>query len=145
MAGSSCANAGSDIGSLSKGEARTAIICLFNNARSAQDLKQNGDLQKVAQKHSDTMRSENCFSHKCPGEQGLKDRIKNTGYFNGAGQAGQLIAFGSDNASPRDFVAEWLNSNAHRGQIQKPAYRDVGVGVNVQGGDTLLTAVFGRS
>lgn len=146
MAGSGgCANAGADIGSLSTAQARGAIICLFNNARSAQSVQRNGDLQQAAQKHTDRMRSEECFRHDCPGEPGLKQRVENTGYFNGAGQVGEVIAFGDDGFSPNDFVDEWLDSNAHRGIIQRAAFRDVGVGVSVQGGNALLTAVLGKS
>lgn len=145
LAGGGCANASADIGDLSRGEARSAIVCLFNKARSAGDLEPNGDLKSAAQKHTNTMRETQCFEHRCPGEAGFKQRVENTGYFNGGGdsQAGEIIAFGPDDASPANYVNNWLDSNEQRGQIKKSAYDDVGVGVSVSDGNTLLTAVFG--
>ncbi len=150
MAGG-CANANASFGSLSKSQARASVTCLFNQARSANNLSQNGDLQRAAQGHTNTMRSQNCFSHQCPGEPNLRQRINNTGYFNGAGQAAELIAFGdADDTTPPPedtpdaIVDKWLDSTDHRNVIQNPVYKHVGVGVNVQNGTALVTAILGK-
>lgn len=155
MAGGGCANANTGLSSLSKGEARGAFTCLFNNARGGQNVVKNNKLQRAAQRHTNTMRNQQCFSHQCPGEANLKQRVKSTGYFNGAGRVGEIIAYadadppppgqpgGED--TPNTVVNQWLNSSLHRSLISDPGYQDVGVGINVQGGDALITAVFGKS
>lgn len=144
VAGGGCANGSADIGTLGKGQAREAVICLFNKARNS-SVAQNGDLQTAAQKHTDTMRSEDCFAHECPGEPSFEKRVKSTGYFNGGGSAGEVISFGPDDRSPSQYVDRWLRSNKHRAQITKSAYEDVGVGINFSGDTVLLTAVLGKS
>jgi uncharacterized protein YkwD len=155
MAGAGCANANAGLSSLSKGETRTAFICLFNQSRSAADVFNNRDLQQAAQSHTNTMRAQNCFSHQCSGEPGLKQRVRSTGYFNGGGRVGEIIAYadadppppGQPNGedTPNTVVNRWLNSSIHRSLIRDAGFEDVGVGVNVQGGDALITAVFGKA
>ncbi len=145
-AGGGCPNANADVDGLSKGQFRDSLTCLFNSERSAGNLAQNADLTDAAQKHTNIMRSKNCFKHECPGEPPLKKRVENSGYATGNNaKFGEIIAIGPDSASPSDFLNAWLGSSDHRGQIKKSAYDDVGVGVNVKGDTALVTAVFGSN
>lgn len=144
MAGGGCANANADIGSLSKGQARAAIVCELNTARSS-DVVQNANLGKAAQKHSKVMRSKDCFAHQCPGESKLPKRIKAAGYVSDgdAYKVGECIAYGNTSFSPADFVDKWLDDPAHRKVIKKNAYNDIGVGIDITDGTALITADFG--
>ncbi len=144
-AGGGCANANAPIKSLSKSQATESLICLFNNLRSAPDVSKSSDLTQAAQGHSDTMRAEQCFSHDCPNEPGLKKRVQNAGYINSgdAVKLGEVIAYGPDSASPNKYVNHWKRSDDHRGIIKGSSYRDVGVGINIKNGTVLLTGVFG--
>lgn len=139
-AGGGCANADSNIENLSKGQASAALICLFNQSRS-NPVAKNGDLSRAARKHTKVMRSQQCFSHQCPGEDSLGKRVRKTGYANGGFQVGEIIAYGNDK-SAEDIVQEWLNSSGHRRIIKRSKFDDVGVGISATD-DVLVTAVFG--
>lgn len=128
---------------LRAGQARDAIRCLLNKERSARNLKANRDLQKAAQKHTDYMRTSDCFSHECPGEPGLVSRVKATGY-SSSPYVGEVLAGYPDQASPRDIVRAWIASPLHKAQIHDRAFRHVGVGINVRNGSVLYTAVLGH-
>ena len=101
MAGGGCANGGAEIGSLSKGQARAAIVCEINAVRGPA-LSRNAQLESAAQKHSKVMRNKDCFKHKCPGEGDLGDRIKAAGYISDgdAFKAGEAIAYGNTGSQP---------------------------------------------
>lgn len=60
------------------------------------------------------MSSKNCFSHQCPGERDLGDRIKQAGYTNVRGLA-ENIAVGPKNC--RDAVNAWMFSAGHKANI----------------------------
>ncbi len=144
MAGGGCANGGADIGSLSKGQARDAIVCEINAIRNP-NVTKNSALQRAAQKHSKVMRNKDCFEHECPGEDGLGERVKDAGYVadGDAFKVGECIAYGSTSFSPADFVDAWLDDAAHRKVLKKSAYNDVGVGIDIADGTALITADLG--
>ena len=144
--GSGCANADRPVTSLTREAARDAIICLFNRKRSAQNVVENGKLQKAAQRHTNTMRQKECFKHECPGEPSFEERVGSTGYCEAVGcSAAEIIAIRGAVATPRDVVSDWFDSGSHREIIRRASYEDVGVGINSNGFDVLFTAVFGRN
>ena len=136
---------GSNVASadLKIGQARDATGCLLNKERSARNLKANRDLQKAAQKHTDYMRTADCFLHECPGEPGLVRRVAATGY-SSSPYVGEILAGYPDQASPRDIVRAWIASPLHKAQIRDPNFRHVGVGINVRNGSVLYTALLGH-
>lgn len=142
-AGGGCENANTSSASLSNSEATKAIACLFNQARSGPNVSPDGDLTEAARKHTQKMRKKECFSHQCPGEPALVERVKRTGYSNSP-FVGEAIQINRDNATPDDIVDEWLNSGAHRALIKDSRFNDVGVGLDVNNNSALYTAVLGR-
>lgn len=60
------------------------------------------------------MHSQNCFSHRCPGETDFGDRVQQAGYTNFRGIA-ENIAGGVDNC--QDAVNAWMGSDGHRANI----------------------------
>ncbi len=144
--GGGCANADSPVKSLSRTAARTALVCLFNKERSAQDVAQNRKLQRAAQRHTNTMREKDCFKHECPGEPTFEERVGSTGYCEAVGcAAAEILGIRGPASTPRQIVAGWLDSGAHSGVIRKASYEDVGVGIDVGGQNVLVTAVFGKN
>jgi uncharacterized protein YkwD len=141
-----CSGAGTASKDLSRGATRDAVECLLNEARGNNrgDLKHNGDLEGAAQKHSNVMASNDCFSHKCPGEPGLRERVERTGYFGNSDRprVGEAIQRADDDATPRQVVNSWLNSSENRELIRSRDADDVGVGVVLNGGEAFYTVVF---
>lgn len=146
-ASAACSGSGEEVKSLNKNKARAALICLFNNERGGRgDLKHNDQLEEAAQKHTDTMRSEQCFSHDCPGEPALKERVRRTGYLRGASdpQLGEVLKFAADEITPREMVNEWMRSDAHEALILRNSFEDAGAGISVKDNSILATVVLGH-
>ncbi|MDQ3729151.1 MAG: CAP domain-containing protein [Actinomycetota bacterium] len=141
-----CAKSGEPVRSISKKNARAAIGCLFNKERTAANVKRNGDVETAAQRHSGVMASKYCYSHQCPGEPDLKERIARTGYLRGASgfELGEVIHRLVDNASPRQIVREWMNSPPHGDAIRKSSYDHVGIGISIRGGLVFATGDLAR-
>ena len=141
-----CKHSNDPVRSISKKNARGAIGCLFNKGRSAANVKRNGDLEQAAQNHSSVMASKKCFSHQCPGEPGLKDRVARTGYLRGSSnyELGEVIIHGGAKATSRQIVGKWLDSAPHRSTITKSSFDHVGVGLSIRNGTVYATADFGR-
>lgn len=145
IAEAGCKKADAQSDQISKKRARSAVKCLMNKERNAANLESNGQLKEAAQRHTEYMRSRNCFSHLCPGEASLDSRIRRTGYLNGVSsfRYGEVIALNSNNASPRDIVRQWMNSPPHRALITSGLFEHLGVGVSAKNGRSYYTAVFG--
>ena len=141
-----CHKSGKSVSNMSKKTARDAIVCLFNKGRSAQNLKRNGRLKDAAQAHASVMASQRCFSHQCPGEPSLKDRVARTGYLSGATgyELGEVIINQRDKASPRRIARKWLDSPDHSAIIRKSTFDHVGVGLSVRNGFVWAAADFGH-
>ena len=141
-----CHKSGKSVSNMSKKTARDAIVCLFNKGRSAKNLNRNGKLKTAAQGHASVMASQHCFSHQCPGEPSLKDRVARTGYLSGASgyELGEVIINQRDKASPRRIARKWLDSPSHSAIIRKSTFDHVGVGLSIRGGFVWAAADFGH-
>jgi uncharacterized protein YkwD len=128
--------------SLRPAEAREATFCLINRERAQAGkpaLDQDGKLERAAQRHSELMAETACFSHDCPGEGDLGDRLSSVGYLV-AGLLrwayGENIAYGTgSHGTPRAIVDAWMNSPPHRAMMLNGSFRDGGVGFAVRSGN----------
>ncbi|MGI9019762.1 MAG: CAP domain-containing protein [Solirubrobacterales bacterium] len=131
-------------------EARRAVTCLVNRERNQHgrgDLNQDYRLVDAAVYHSSYMARKNCFSHQCPGEPSLLDRLRKANYLHGGLSRwayGENIAYGiGPVGTPEAIVRGWMNSPPHRDAILSGTFRDIGVGFQSRGGKGFYTADFG--
>jgi len=142
-AAQACAKANTPTKRLSKVEVRQAIRCVINHARGP-NLKPDRSLKRAAQRHSRRMRISNCVSHQCPGEPDLTNRVRRSGYLNGASayRLGEVIAGLPVRRSPRDVVRTWMASSSHRATILG-SFKHFNVGITRKRRLGYYTVVFG--
>jgi uncharacterized protein YkwD len=115
--------------------ARRAVVCMINKMRrhhGRRGLHVRGALNESGRRHSSYMRRHGCFSHQCPGERNLIDRVVATSYLpcGCRWRLGENIARGARmKATPAAIVRAWMHSPPHRAEILNRRLRDVGVGV----------------
>ena len=130
----SCANAEAPAQELQRKALRKAMTCLINKERKQRDLvkvSKNRQLKRAAQRHTNVMVKTDCLLHECPGEPGLEERIRRTGYLDGA----RRWAFAENTGcavTAKAMIARWMDSDFHRGNILRRKFRDLGVGVSDQ-------------
>jgi uncharacterized protein YkwD len=122
--------------------ARRATLCLVNRERDQAGkpaLDRSGKLQRAAQRHSSLMAETGCFSHDCPGEGDLGDRLSGVSYLvDGllAWAYGENVAYGTGSrGTPRSIVNAWMNSPPHRAAMLDRSFRDAGVGFALRSGN----------
>jgi len=121
-------------------EMRTVILQTVNDIRvknGLEPLTYNSRLEQSAQAFGERMAAEGFFAHVTPDGQTLKDRIRETGYYNRdfsndcycvKGYAlGENLARGQKTAE--EAVKAWMKSPSHRDAILNPDYRELGIGV----------------
>jgi uncharacterized protein YkwD len=131
--------------------ARAAVLCLVNKQRRSNGrggLNRNDRLNRSARRHSKTMASKGCFSHRCSGERSLGGRLRRVGYLHGGLSAwgyGENIAWGtSSQGTPRSVVRRWMGSSGHRASILSRSFKDFGAGFALRGGSAgFYTVDFG--
>src|SRR5918995_433524 len=102
-----CGNADAGPREITRKQARDAVVCLVNRARSVRGrgrLDGKSSLRRAAGRHSRRMAKRDCFSHRCPGEADLVDRIFGTKYLpcSCAWGIAENIAWGEDDlGTPR--------------------------------------------
>jgi len=121
---------------IATGQARKATLCFVNRERASRGIRKldrSKKLQRAAQKHTDEMRGTGCFSHECPGEGSLTDRLENLNYLTGGltqWMYAENVAWGAgERGTPRSIVDAWMHSSGHRANILNRSFRDAGVGV----------------
>ena len=111
-----------------------SIRCLVNEERAKRDLGRlawNKDLQEVALAHSAAMVETNCLAHQCAGEDDLETRLREAGYFDGAGMW-QFAENTGCALSAEAMAANWMATKFHRINILERRFHEIGVGA-VQG------------
>ena len=124
-----CENANTRVGKLAHREVRNALRCLVNSERRP-NLRPRDQLNEAAQRHTGHMRRKRCVSHQCPGEPSLHERIRRTGYFNGADRYtyGEVVASSRSSATPREVVRRWKASSGHWATLMSGSFEHIGVG-----------------
>jgi uncharacterized protein YkwD len=112
-----------------------ATLCTLNAQRERyglRPLKLNKRLSRAARLHARDMVRRNYFSHDSLGGGTFVDRIRRTGYLNGASRwtVGENLAWGTRGSSaPRAITQMWMNSSGHRANILSASFREVGIGL----------------
>ena len=102
-------------------------------------LTVNAKLTKAAQAHSADMAAHNYFSHTDLQGHSPSQRVDAVGY--SWRMTGENIAAGQ--ADPQTVMTAWMNSPGHRANILNCGYKDLGVGVAMQGNTPFWTQDFG--
>jgi uncharacterized protein YkwD len=132
-AASSCAGADTEAAGLTQTELENSVHCLINEERAKAGLRPvhpSGALRQAGASHSQDMVSDGYFEHTSPSGRTFIDRITNTGYMRGARRwlVGENLVWGSGSRStPRALVEAWIGSPAHRANLLRGRFREVGV------------------
>jgi uncharacterized protein YkwD len=153
-ASAACANAGASTENATNRALVRATLCILNAQRARHDLgplRLSRRLSTAARGHSRSMVRERFFSHTSPDGATFVDRIRATGYLEGAQSwsVGENIAYGSGSRStPRSIGRAWMNSPGHRANILSESFRQIGIGIApgtpVGTGGATYTTDFGR-
>ena len=125
-----CSVAGEPASEASRRQLRRSVRCLFNEQRGLHDLEalaRNPNLQKAAQRHSKVMGATDCLAHRCPGEAGLEQRVRKSGYLTGA----KRWAYAESTGCAPDaeaMVNSWMETAFHRVNILGRKFTELGVG-----------------
>jgi uncharacterized protein YkwD len=112
-----------------------ATLCILNAERTRRHLRPlllNRRLSSAARGHSRAMVEQRFFSHTSLDGSGFVDRIRRSGYLDGARawSVGENIAYGSGRLStPRAIARAWMNSPGHRANILSTSYQSIGIGI----------------
>jgi uncharacterized protein YkwD len=116
---------------------------LTNKARAEnklQPLTLNAVLTKAARAHSANMAKQGKMGHVLD-DKNLADRVKEAGYKYSA--AGENLAV-SENVPASVIFERWMKSKAHRDNILREEFREIGIGVvRAADGNLYYTQVFG--
>ena len=153
-AAGTCDGARSSVSKASKRVLVRATLCVLNGERARRHLRPlrlNRKLSAAARGHSRAMVEQRFFSHTSLDGTSFVDRIRRTGYLEGAGgwSVGENIAYGSGRLStPRAITTAWMNSSGHRANILSRSYASIGIGIAagtpVGAGGGTYTTDFGR-
>lgn len=111
----------------------TTVTCLINEERAkagVRPVQPNGNLRQAGAGHSQDMVSDGYFEHTSPNGRTFIDRLSNTGYMRGARRwlIGENLVWGTGSqSSPRAMVEAWMESPAHRANLLKERFRELGV------------------
>jgi uncharacterized protein YkwD len=132
-AASSCVGADIEAEGLGQTELETTVTCLINEERAKAGIRPvyaNGSLRRAAAGHSNDMVQDGFFEHTSPSGRTFIDRISNTGYMRGARRwlVGENLVWGTGSqSSPQAMVDAWMASPAHRENLLRERFREVGV------------------
>lgn len=111
------------------------VVDLVNVQRKQADLdplQVDNQLAQAAQNHSQSMASQDFFSHTGANGSTPFERILKTGYEYQA--AGENLAAGY--TTPEAVVSAWMNSPGHRDNILNPQFTEMGTGYEFLANDT---------
>jgi len=130
-----CASAGATPGEVGKRTMVRATLCILNAERvrhGLRTLRADRRLSEAADLHARDMARRRYFSHVSLDGSTFVDRIRRTGYLNGARSwtLGENLAWGvGRRSSPRAILAAWMASDGHRANILSRSFRDIGIGI----------------
>jgi uncharacterized protein YkwD len=128
---SSCPHAKSRPDDATIPQLRRATLCLLNRERAAKGLdplSRERHLRRIAKRHSKLMVAQECFDHVCSGEDSLPQRLKASGYLNGARKWAYAEDLGYE-TTPKQMVHRWLAMPYDRANLLNRKYVDVGIGL----------------
>jgi uncharacterized protein YkwD len=119
---------------------RAATACLINRERVRHGrarLRVNPLLDRSATAYARDMVADTFFAHVTPGGLSFRDRTRRGLLGRYARSArrwvlGENLAWGSgEEATPQAIVAAWMHSGAHRRNLLRKDYHDLGLGIVV--------------
>jgi len=134
-ASAACKNANKPAYKMPGKKARKATLCLVNKQRAKRGkrrLKQHKSQLKAAKKHTRRMIKKRCFSHHCPGEGDLVDRVQSANYLpcNCSWGIAENLAYGHGRkSSPKRVVKAWMKSSGHRKNVLNGKFEHIGIGI----------------
>jgi uncharacterized protein YkwD len=134
-ASAACPNELTYAAELSEYQLEESITCLINERRTERGLgrvRDNARLRHAAVDHSQAMVAGGFFSHTAPNGSSFVDRIESSGYMRGARLwlVGENLVWGTgDLSTPSALVKAWMDSPAHRGNLLRNRFKEIGVGV----------------
>lgn len=120
---------------LSEYQLESSITCLINERRNQNgvgSVRNNARLRHAAVNHSQAMVNAGFFSHTSPNGSSFVDRIERAGYMRGARLwlVGENLVWGTGELStPANLVKAWMESPAHRANLLRGRFKEIGVGV----------------
>lgn len=154
-AAAGCAGADSAPSSSNLETVSAATLCLINARRAEAGLPGlvgEGRLAEAALRHSRDMVERSYFSHDAPDGSSVADRVRATGYLDGARgwTVGENLAWGTGSfATPNSIVQGWMESPGHRANMLSDGFREIGLGLvlgnprQADGRGATYTTVFG--
>ncbi|MGH2955548.1 MAG: CAP domain-containing protein [Solirubrobacterales bacterium] len=134
-AASACPDGHVQAAVLSEDQFEESVTCLINERRTSSGRKPvrgNSRLRHAAVDHASHMVSVGFFSHTAPNGRSFVDRIESSGYMRGARSwlVGENLVWASgERSTPERLVQAWMESPAHRKNLLRGRFREVGVGV----------------
>ena len=134
-AAADCLDQDTEAAELSEFQLEASITCLINERRTDNGIgrvRDNARLRHAALNHSQSMVSQGFFSHDSPNGRSFVDRIESAGYMRGARSwlVGENLVWGSGELStPANLVKAWMESPAHRANLLRGRFKEIGVGV----------------
>jgi uncharacterized protein YkwD len=132
-----CADAGLTPTNQNVERVRAAVLCLVNRERASRGmgpLRPNTHLQEAAQRHTESMATQNYFEHVGPSGDTPLGRIRAAGYIYSSHvgyEVGENLGFGTLwLGTPRAIVSAWMASPGHRANILDRRFRDTAIGVS---------------
>jgi len=132
-AASSCVGAETEAEALSHPDLEATVTCLINEERAkvgVRPVRGSASLRQAALGHTQAMVRDGFFEHTSPSGRTFIDRISNTGYMRGARRwlVGENLVWGSGSqSSPQAMVERWMGSPAHRANLLRGRFRELGV------------------
>ena len=115
------------------------------SSRSLKDLKENTELNRLAEERLRDMISSNYFSHDSPNKKDIDSLLFKSSYSYQV--RGENLAYG-DFSDESDVMNSWMKSKWHRYNILYPSFEEVGTAsivANYMGGKYLVVVqVFGK-
>ena len=134
-AGASCADVDIMPAADNLAAVTAATMCLVNGERAdagLPPLSGNAKLDQSSIAHSQDMVAKSYFDHRGPDGRDVTDRVRLTGYIpqNAGWTVGENLAWGTGTlATPRAIVQAWMNSQGHRENILRSAFKEAGQGI----------------
>jgi uncharacterized protein YkwD len=92
-------------------------------------LRLDSALSKAAREHARDMVRRRYFDHYSPQGKGFMSWALGAGYGHGARiRVGENILFSTARVTPSEVMRDWMGSPAHRRDILRAGWKDVGIG-----------------
>jgi uncharacterized protein YkwD len=129
---SSCPDADEVVVAEAVDRAAAVVGCVIDEERAKRGrprLREQGQLERAAERHARDMVRRRYFSHTTPEGRTFDERLQP--YTRGfEWTVGETLGWGRrSGATPEQIVRAWLASPSHRRVLLDPDYRDVGIGV----------------